>query len=165
MSDIKMIRVDGRQVGVQGLEQALHEMAGQLAELPEEKAGEALLQRLIADNYVPEPARAAYAKALGRELSRHLGRPVAEGEGGKPVLSIQVLGPGCANCQELTQRVMRVLEQLGAPAELEHLQDMLAIAAFDVVATPGLCIDGRIVSSGRVPSEAEIREMIIQAQG
>lgn len=161
MSEIRMIRVAGRQVGVQGLDEALEEMAERLAGLSEDQAGWELLTRMAKENYIPDSARETYAQALSRELSIHLGRPVAEEAGGN--LTVQVLGTGCPNCEELTNRVMRVLGQMDIPAEVDHVRDMLTIATFGKVALPGLCINGEVVCQGQVPSEAQLKDLINQA--
>lgn len=163
MGDIKMIRVAGRQVGTQGLDEALEEMGPRLAELPEDQAAQQLLERMADLNYIPDAAREAYALAFRRELCLYLERPFEEDKTGEP-LTIQVLGTGCPSCEELTQRVMRVLDQMDLPAGVEHVRDMLTIATFGQVATPGLCINGKVVSSGQVPSEAQLKELINKAR-
>lgn len=162
MSEIKMIRVAGRQVGVQGLDEALGEMAERLAGLPEDQAGWELLECMAKENYIPESARETYAQAFSRELSIHLGRPAVEEVGGH--LTVQVLGTGCPNCEELTNRVMQVLGQMDIPAEVDHVRDMLTIATFGKVALPGLCINGEVVCQGQVPSEAQLKDLISKAR-
>ncbi len=162
MSEIKKITVAGRQVGVQGLDEALEEMAQRLADLPDDQASQELLERMDRENYIPDSAREAYAKAFIRELCLHLGKPVEDDAGG--YLTIQVLGTGCPNCEELTNRVMRVLDQMDIPAEVDHVRDMLTIATFGRVAMPGLCINGRVVSSGQLPSEAQLKDFITKAR-
>jgi small redox-active disulfide protein 2 len=163
MGDIKMIRVAGRQVGVLGLDEALEELGPRLAEMSEGQATEKLLERMAETNYIPDVAREAYAQSLRRELCKHLDRPFEED---KTVaqLDIQVLGTGCPSCEELTQRIMRVLDQMNLPAGVEHVRDMMTIATFGQVSLPGLCINGEVVASGQVPSEAQLKEMINKAR-
>jgi small redox-active disulfide protein 2 len=161
MSEIKKISVAGRQVGMQGLDEALQEMADRLADLPQDQAGQELLERMARENYIPDSAREAYAHAFYRELCLHLGRPVENDADGH--LTIQVLGTGCPNCEELTNRVMRVLGQMDIPASVDHVRDMLTIATFGRVAFPGLCINGEVVCQGQVPSEAQLKDFINKA--
>ena len=73
---------------------------------------------------------------------------------------IQVLGPGCPNCKRLADLTDRVAGELGLDYELEKVTDIMKITQFGVMATPGLAVDGKVLVSGRVPSEAEIKKML-----
>jgi small redox-active disulfide protein 2 len=81
-------------------------------------------------------------------------------EEGEPMKKIQILGPGCPNCRRLAEMTERVAGELGLDYELEKVTDILEITRFGVMATPGLAVDGKVLVSGRVPTEAEIREML-----
>lgn len=78
-------------------------------------------------------------------------------------MEITVLGPGCANCQRLEANVNAALEAAGTQATVTHVTDYAQIAAWDVMSTPGLAVNGRVVSTGRVPSVAEVAELIASA--
>jgi small redox-active disulfide protein 2 len=80
-------------------------------------------------------------------------------------MEIKVLGTGCPNCKELERRVRNVLAELGIAANVEKVTDIKKIVEFKVLGTPGLVIDGRVVSSGRVPNPAEIRDWVRGAAG
>ena len=69
---------------------------------------------------------------------------------------IEVLGPGCANCKRLEQVTAQAVAAAGVEAEVVHVTDYGEIMARGVLSTPGLVIDGKVVSVGRVPSQAEI---------
>lgn len=69
---------------------------------------------------------------------------------------VEVLGPGCANCQRVEANTRAALAIAGVDAEIRHITDYREIAAHGVLSTPGLVIDGRLVSSGRIPSAADI---------
>ncbi len=69
---------------------------------------------------------------------------------------IEVLGSGCPNCQAVERNVRRALADAGLEAQLDHVTDMAAIAGRGVLSTPGLVIDGKIVSVGRIPSVGQI---------
>jgi small redox-active disulfide protein 2 len=75
-------------------------------------------------------------------------------------LDIKILGTGCPNCKELERRVRNALAELGVAASVEKVTDIKAIVSFGIMGTPGLVIDGRVVSSGRVPSPEEINGWI-----
>ncbi len=80
-------------------------------------------------------------------------------------MEIKVLGTGCAKCRSVEKQVREVLEELGIDAEVEEVKDMSQILQYKVMMTPGLVIDGKVVSSGHVPSRADVRKLIQEAQG
>ena len=69
---------------------------------------------------------------------------------------VEVLGPGCANCRRVEANAREALAIAGVEAEIRHVTDYRDIAARGVLSTPGLVIDGRVVSAGRIPSAADI---------
>jgi len=76
------------------------------------------------------------------------------------MLKIQVLGPGCANCQRLEAVARQAVAGLGVEAEVEKATDMREIMARGVMATPGLVVNEKLVSTGRVPSASEVMTLI-----
>jgi small redox-active disulfide protein 2 len=74
------------------------------------------------------------------------------------MLTVKILGSGCANCKKL-EAVAREAAA-GLEAEFVKVTDMKGIMAFDLMATPGLVINGKLVSSGRIPTQAEIRQWL-----
>lgn len=73
---------------------------------------------------------------------------------------IKVLGPGCKNCVNLEKNVREALTRLGVDAEVEKVTEYADIMAHGVMSTPGLVIDGDVVSYGRVPTPTQIVELI-----
>jgi len=69
---------------------------------------------------------------------------------------IEVLGSGCQKCQLLEEHAREAVAIAGVEAEVRHVRDMAEIASRGILQTPGLAIDGRVVSAGRVPSAAVI---------
>ena len=76
-------------------------------------------------------------------------------------MKVTVYGPGCARCQQTAQIVQQVLEELGIAVELDKVSDYAAIAAAGVMATPGVALDGRLVSTGKLPSRTEIESWLV----
>ena len=79
------------------------------------------------------------------------------------MLSILVLGPGCYNCHKLEDMCKEVVEEQGIEAAIAPVTDLDQIHALGVMMTPGLVINGAVVSSGRVPSKSSIEQWIIEA--
>ena len=79
------------------------------------------------------------------------------------MVEIKVLGPGCANCKRLEQITRKVVDSLAADANIEKVTNYQEIVELGVMTTPGLVVNGEVVSSGRIPSETEITDWIIKA--
>ncbi len=65
---------------------------------------------------------------------------------------IEVLGPGCPNCQKLEANAREAVAQAGVEAEIVKVTDYADIASRGVMSTPGLVIDGKVVSTGKIPT-------------
>ncbi len=79
------------------------------------------------------------------------------------MLRIKILGSGCPNCRKLAELTERAIAGLGIEASIEKVTDHNQIIGYNVLSTPGLVIDEKVVSSGRIPSEAEITSLITTA--
>jgi small redox-active disulfide protein 2 len=77
--------------------------------------------------------------------------------------TIEVLGPGCNNCQRLETASREAVLLAGVEAEVVPVTDCAEIAAKGVLNTPGLIIDGKVVSIGRVPSVGDIAVWLTEA--
>lgn len=73
---------------------------------------------------------------------------------------IKVLGPGCPKCELLYENVVKALDELGIEANLLKIKDFMQIASHGVLTTPGLVIDGKLVSQGKILSVDEIKEIL-----
>lgn len=74
---------------------------------------------------------------------------------------IKVLGSGCKNCKKLLENVKESVKELKILAEIEYITDMMEIANSGLMRTPGLIINDKIVSYGRVPDIDEIKNFIL----
>lgn len=75
---------------------------------------------------------------------------------------IEVLGPGCQNCQRLEANAREAVTMAGVEADVRHVTEPRDIVARGVIQTPGLIIDGKLVSYGRVPSAGDIAVWLSQ---
>jgi len=78
-------------------------------------------------------------------------------------MNIKILGPGCARCHQLEKTTSEVVKELGIDAAIEEVKDMSKIIAYNIMMTPGLVINEQVVISGKVPSKAEVTQLIINA--
>ncbi len=161
MGDSRIISVAGRQVGLNGLDEALAALGRDWVGRPDQEVGQELLCLLAPRNYIPGSAREAYAQALADEYRRSLGQAVAAPKAAG--LEVKVLGAGCNRCESLTALVMKVLSELGQPASVEHVKDMREIARHGVMGSPALVINGQVKAVGSVPPEGRIREWLQEA--
>lgn len=79
------------------------------------------------------------------------------------MLTIKVLGSGCENCKRLEATVRQVLSLLAVDAQLIKVTEFSEIAKYHLLATPGLVINEKVVSAGRLPTEAEVTTFITTA--
>jgi small redox-active disulfide protein 2 len=79
------------------------------------------------------------------------------------VLTIKVLGSGCANCKRVEQIVRKVATDMGIEAVIFKVTDYNDISAYDILSTPGLVINEKLVSSGRIPTPAEVTTWLANA--
>jgi small redox-active disulfide protein 2 len=76
---------------------------------------------------------------------------------------IEVLGPGCNNCMRLEANAREAVAQAGIDAEIRHVTDYAEIAQRGVMNTPGLVIDGKVVSVGKIPTPWTIAAWLTEA--
>lgn len=77
---------------------------------------------------------------------------------------IEVLGPGCANCQRLEANAREAVGMAGVEAQIEKVTDYGRILSYGVMSTPGLVIDGKVMSAGRIPSVGDIAEWLFLSE-
>jgi small redox-active disulfide protein 2 len=79
------------------------------------------------------------------------------------MLTIKILGSGCANCKRLEQIARQVISELGVDAEVLKVTDYNDILKYNIISTPGLVINEKVVSSGRIPAPAEVTSFVTSA--
>lgn len=79
------------------------------------------------------------------------------------MLTIKVLGSGCANCKRLEQVAHKVVSEMGIEAEVVKVTEYPDIIAYNVMSTPGLVINEKVVSTGRIPTPAEVTTWLANA--
>jgi small redox-active disulfide protein 2 len=78
-------------------------------------------------------------------------------------ITIKVLGPGCNNCHLVEENAKAAVAQLGLEAEIEHVTDRAEYPKYGLLFTPGLVINNKLVSGGRIPSAAEVTTWLSDA--
>lgn len=80
-------------------------------------------------------------------------------------MEIKILGKGCPKCKRLEEIVREVTAEMGLDATFSKVMEIDDIMAYDIIATPGLVVNEKVLVSGRLPSKAEVRELLEQAVG
>lgn len=81
------------------------------------------------------------------------------------MISVKVLGSGCAKCNQLEAATKEALQQLGIDTTIDHVTDFSQIAAYGVMTTPALVIDGKVVSYGKVLKTDEVIKILQKVRG
>lgn len=79
------------------------------------------------------------------------------------MLQIKILGTGCPNCSKLEQETKKAVNNLAIEAEFEKVTDFQKIMEYDLLSTPGLVINEKVVSAGKIPSQSELVTFITSA--
>jgi small redox-active disulfide protein 2 len=76
------------------------------------------------------------------------------------MMTIKVLGSGCANCKTLELRTIEALKNMHVEASIEKVTEYQDIASYGVMHTPGLVVNNKVIAQGRVPTVGQIQELL-----
>jgi len=76
-------------------------------------------------------------------------------------MEIKILGPGCAKCKTLEHLTREVVSKNGIDATITKIEDIMEIMKYNIMTTPALVVDGKVVVKGRIPSADEIKQLLI----
>lgn len=79
------------------------------------------------------------------------------------MLTIKVLGSGCANCKKVEEIAKKVVANLGLDVEVIKVTEYEDMMQYNIMSTPGLVINEKLVSAGKIPSEAQVTTWITNA--
>ena len=79
------------------------------------------------------------------------------------MLTIKVLGPGCSNCRKVEDVARKAVTHMGMQADFVKVTDWAEIQKYPILGTPGLVINEKLVSAGRIPGEAEVTTWLADA--
>ena len=78
-------------------------------------------------------------------------------------MKIKILGTGCAKCHQVEQITRQIVKELAIDATIEEVKDMKKIMRYSILTTPGLVVNEELVCSGRIPTNSEVTQFIINA--
>ena len=79
-------------------------------------------------------------------------------------MEIKILGTGCPKCKTLEKATREVVEKEGIQATITKEEDIMKIMEYGIMHTPGLVVDGKVIFSGRVPSNKELTDLLSTKQ-
>jgi small redox-active disulfide protein 2 len=79
-------------------------------------------------------------------------------------MKVQILGPGCARCKTLEERVRQLVAKYQLPIEVEKVTDLQEMVKYGIMITPGLVIDGVVKSVGSIPRDTQLLEWMKGSQ-
>ena len=90
---------------------------------------------------------------------------MAQAEAAKTAAGVKVLGSGCTKCHALEEAARAALTELNMDTAIEHVTDFAQIAAYGVMTTPALVVDGKVVSYGKALNKDEAKTLIQKVRG
>ena len=111
--------------------------------------------------FSPKPCKCSYGDAYvipAAETDKESSSTaIGSGDG---IKEIKVLGPGCAKCKSTYAVVEKVVKESGIDVQLTKVDDIEEIMHYNIMTTPAVVIDGKVVLKGKVPSESEVKQLL-----
>lgn len=76
-------------------------------------------------------------------------------------MEIKILGPGCPNCKILYALTQKIVDENKLDANISKVDDIVEIMSYNIISTPAIVIDGQVVVKGRVPTEKELKNILM----
>lgn len=95
---------------------------------------------------------------LGKKVER-------EGNISPDIQSVKVIGGGCRSCHELYENAQKALKAAGSDIEAEYITDMEKVMSYGIMSMPGLVVNEKVVSAGRVLSQSEVEKLLCRFDG
>ncbi len=150
----RTIKIGKSTIGLIGIDIALSQAASK--QLSEDDAVEFLFEAVNEKNYIPTAAQEQYRDALRKAYRQYL----EPEEQGSDALVFRVFGKTCVSCDNLQKMVIEELNAKGLAADIEKIHDPDEIGRYGIIATPALMINGKVKSSGLMPTQAQIEQWI-----
>lgn len=156
------VNIGGMRIGFVGLEDAL-EAVRKMGLTSDAEIGRELVEILRKTNYIAAAAETEYRDYLARHYRVKMGLPVEKPPVTQGALEVRVFGPGCARCKQLFEMVRDVMAAEGIAGDVEYVQDVAEFAAYGVMITPALVINGEVKAAGRIPKRRELADWLKDA--
>ena len=75
-------------------------------------------------------------------------------------MEVKILGTGCSRCKTLEELTRNVVKDNGIEANVTKIEDIVEIMKYNIMTTPALVINEKVVSKGRIPSADEIKQFL-----
>ncbi len=78
------------------------------------------------------------------------------------MLTIQIVGSGCKNCENLYQLCADVTAENNIEADIQKITDKEKFTELGVWITPGLIVNGKLLSSGKIPTKSTLTHWLLE---
>ena len=150
----RTIRIGKSTIGLIGIDIALNQAAAK--NLSEDDAVIFLFEAVSKKNYIPIAAHEKYREALRKAYRQHLHPDDQNGD----ILVFRIFGKTCISCDNLQKMVIEELNAKGLAADIEKINDPDEIYRYGILAIPALMINGKVKSSGIMPTQAQVEQWI-----
>lgn len=75
-------------------------------------------------------------------------------------MEIKIVGTGCPKCIELEKRIRKIVDEKGYDVQIGKISKVDEIVKTGILTTPGLIINDKIKTTGKLPSIEELTKII-----